>query len=187
MPHRHRIAGIVGSLREGSYNKRLMEAARKEAPERLDLEIITLTDIEPYNADVEAKSWPPQVAKLRDKVGEYGGVIVATPKYNYSIPGVLKNAIDWLSRPTGKGPITGKPAAVIGASTSMTGTARAQAHLRQVLFYNAMPLLASSEVLVSRAEDRFTDDGELSDPDSLKILRKFMDEFANFVDLHQRA
>jgi chromate reductase len=149
-----RIAGICGSLRKGSYNAMALEAAKAAAPEGVELDIIRLNDVELYNGE-----------------------------YNYSIPGVLKNAIDWMSRPTGKGPIAGKPAAMIGASTSITGTARAQSHLRSVCFYNAMPLLASAEVLIFRAEDKFDDSGRLTDSTSSEKIADLMEKFVDWIRL----
>ena len=120
---------------------------------------------------------------LREKVAPADGVLFATPEYNYSIPGVLKNAIDWLSRPTGQGPITGKPAAIIGASPSPFGTARAQAHLRQIVFYNAMPLLPYDEVLVMKAGNKI-EDGRLVDEESRDFVKELMADFADWVRLH---
>jgi chromate reductase, NAD(P)H dehydrogenase (quinone) len=182
MPDSIRIAAICGSLRKGSYNAMALEAARDAAPEGVVVEIIRLHDVELYDADVEAEGWPPGVSRLRERVEPAQAVLFGTPEYNYSIPGVLKNAIDWLSRPTGEGPLYGKPAAMIGASTSLTGTARAQSHMRNVCFYNAMPLLASSEVLIYRASERF-EGGELVDDKSLEKVAELM---AGFVDLIRR-
>jgi chromate reductase len=186
MAEPYRIAGIAGSLRAQSYNRRLLETARELAPERLEIEVITLDGVEPYNADVEAEGWPPGVAALRGRIEGCDGVIFATPEYNYSVPGVLKNAIDWLTRPEGEAPLNGKPAAIIGASTSMIGTARAQAHLRQIAFYNGMPLLSTSEVLVARAGGRFAEDGLLTDADSRKFLQGLLDDFADWMDRLRR-
>lgn len=174
-----RIAGICGSLRKGSYNAMALEAAQAAAPEGVEIDIIRLNEVELYDADVEEQGWPPGVQRLRERVGPARAVLFATPEYNYSIPGVLKNAIDWLSRPTGKGPLYGKPAAMIGASTSLTGTARAQSHMRSVCFYNAMPLLAASEVLIYRASERFDEKGLVDD----RSREKVAELMAAFVDL----
>jgi chromate reductase len=111
-------------------------------------------------------------------------VIFATPEYNYSIPGVLKNAIDWLSRPERKGPIFGKPAAIVGATPSMIGTARAQAHLRQVVFYNGMPLIPDVEILISRAGEKFDDDGRLTDNETRDFLTDMAEKYTNWVRKH---
>ena len=177
-----RIAAICGSLRKGSYNAMALEAAKAAAPDGVEVDIIRLNGVELYDADLEKQGWPLGVQRLREQVEPARAVLFATPEYNYSIPGVLKNAIDWLSRPTGEGPLYGKPAAMMGASTSLTGTARAQSHMRSVCFYNAMPLLASSEVLIYRAAERF-DDGGLIDEKSLEKVAELM---AAFVDLIRR-
>jgi NAD(P)H-dependent FMN reductase len=118
------IAGVSGSLREGSFNTAALQAAAELAPDGVTVTMHTLHGIPLFNEDVEAEGWPDAVAELREKVDPADGVLFATPEYNYSTPGVLKNAIDWLSRPTGKGVITGKPAAVIGASPGAFGTVR---------------------------------------------------------------
>jgi chromate reductase len=180
-----RIAGISGSLRKGSYNTATLRALKALAPDRLDIDIITLHDIELFNEDVEAEGWPPNVQRLRQRIEPADAIIFATPEYNYSIPGVLKNAIDWLSRPERKGPIFNKPATIIGATPSMIGTARAQAHLRQVAFYNGMPLLPTAEILVARAGDKFNDDGSLGDEKTKKFLTDLATQFAQWVDRHR--
>lgn len=180
MPETIRIAGICGSLRKGSYNAMALEAAKEAAPDGVEVDILRLNDVELYDADVEKQGWPPGVQRLREQVGPARAVLFATPEYNYSIPGVLKNAIDWLSRPTGEGPLYGKPVAMIGASTSLTGTARAQAHMRSVCFYNAMPLLASSEVLIYRASERFDETG-LVDEKSLDKVEELMEAFVDLI------
>lgn len=176
-----KIVGISGSLRKGSYNTATLHALRKLASGRLDIDIITLHDVEPFNEDVEAQGWPPEVQKLRKRVESAKGIVFATPEYNYSIPGVLKNAIDWLSRPTGEGPICNKPVTIIGASPSMVGTARAQAHLRQVAYYNGMFLLPTAEILIARASDKFDKDGNLNDDDTSKFLSNLAESFADWV------
>lgn len=176
-----RIAAICGSLRAGSYNRMALEAAGRAAPDGVEVDVIGLQGVELYDGDVEARGWPPGVQALRDRVAPADAVLFGTPEYNYSIPGVLKNAIDWMSRPTGAGPISGKPAAMIGASTSITGTARAQAHLRSVCFYNAMPLLATVEVLIFRAEDKFDDAGQLVDETSREKIAELMAQFVAWI------
>lgn len=175
------IAGISGSLRKGSYNTSALEAVRLCAPNHWNFDIVTLEDIPLFNEDLEAEGWPPQVKALRDRLEPAEAIIFATPEYNYSIPGVLKNAIDWLSRPERKGPIFNKPAAIIGASPSMIGTARAQAHLRQVAFYNGMPLLPTTEILIANADDKFDKEGRLQDDETQGFLQDFVEEFDGWV------
>lgn len=179
-----RVAGISGSLRQDSYNTATLRVLKEMAPARLDIDIVTLEDIELFNEDVEAKGWPPHVQKLRDRLEPADAIIFATPEYNYSMPGVLKNAIDWVSRPEREGPIFNKPAAIIGASPSGIGTARAQSHLRQVAFYNGMPLLPTVEILIARAGDKFDDDGNLTDEKTRKYLGNLLEKFTEWVDFH---
>jgi chromate reductase, NAD(P)H dehydrogenase (quinone) len=129
-----RILGITGSLRRDSYNHALLREAGERLPAGAELvEFDRLGEIPPYDADVEAEGSPEPVAALRQAMREADAVIVATPEYNHSIPGVLKNALDWASRPAGQSALTGKPAVVIGASTGMFGAVWAQAETRKVL------------------------------------------------------
>lgn len=186
MPSTIRIAAISGSLREASYNTASLHALAELAPAALSVDIITLEDIELFNEDVEASGWPKNVKALRQRVSPADGLIVATPEYNYGIPGVLKNALDWLSRPTGKGPISGMPATIIGASPSTVGTARAQSHLRQVFFYNAIPLLPTAEVLIANAADRFDDEGKLVHEPTRKFLTEMLRKFEPWVRQHRK-
>jgi chromate reductase, NAD(P)H dehydrogenase (quinone) len=178
-----RIAGVCGSLRKGSYNAMALEAAKAAAPSGVELDIIRLNDVELYNGDVEKEGWPPGVQALRDRVERAHAVLLASPEYNYGVPGVLKNAMDWLSRPTGEGPIAGKPMAVMGASTSRTGTARAQADWRNVAFYNSMPLLTSVEVLLFQADKMFDEDGMLVDEKAQQKITQLMEDFADWIRL----
>jgi len=187
MQRKYRVAGISGSLRKGSYNTATLIAAQELAPDTLEIEIITLEDVPLFNEDVEDKGWPLRVQELRDRVEAADAVIFATPEYNYSITGVLKNAIDWLSRPEGEAPLNGKPAAIVGATPSFVGTARGQAHLRQIVFYNAMPLLPTAEVLIANAKDRFDDEGRLTDEETREVLRDMLEKFAAWVDRHVDA
>ncbi len=167
-----RILAISGSLRRLSYNTAALRAAQELTPAGLTISLAGPLDLPIYDTDVEATGWPAPVAALRDQVEAADAILVATPEYNYSMPGGLKNAFDWLSRPAGKSPLRGKPMAIIGASTGMVGTARAQMQLRQVAFYNAMPVLASAEVLIAHAEERFDEQGRLTDAATLEHLAK---------------
>lgn len=180
------IAGICGSLRRGSYNRATLAAAQELAPGGVTIDIIDLHDTPLFNQDVEAEGWPAPVQALRDRVAAADAVIFAVPEYNYSVPGVLKNAIDWLSRPEGKAPLNGKPCTIIGATPSMIGTARAQMHLRQIVFYNAMPLLPTGEILIGRAMDKFDEAGRLTDEDTRKRLGDLMAKFTDWARLTGR-
>lgn len=126
-----RALGIPGSLRSGSYNRALLRAARELAPEGMGIDTFELHDVPPYNGDVEAEGDPRPVVALKQAIREADALLIATPEYNRGLPGVLKNAIDWASRPPLASPLARKPAAVMGASTGMGGTARAQEQLRR--------------------------------------------------------
>jgi chromate reductase len=150
-----RILGIAGSLRSDSYNRRLLEAATEAFPDA-DWQIARLRGIPPYDADIEARGLPPAVANLKSQVADADSIVIATPEYNRSIPGVLKNAIDWASRPAMRSPFVGKPVLMLGASTGRGGARRAIDHLRQVLeSMDAQPL--AEFVSVATARDRFVD------------------------------
>jgi chromate reductase, NAD(P)H dehydrogenase (quinone) len=152
-----RVLGIVGSLRRGSYNHALLREAAERLPAGAELvEFDRLGEIPPYDADVEAEGTPEPVEALRRAMREADAVLVATPEYNHSIPGVLKNALDWASRPAGQSALTGRPAAVIGASTGMFGAVWAQAETRKVL--GALGgRVVEAELPVARAQDLFRD------------------------------
>ncbi|MGQ9368668.1 NADPH-dependent FMN reductase [Azospirillum sp. ST 5-10] len=155
-----RVLSFAGSLRKGSYNRALLRIAEEVAPEGMRLEVFDLAAIPLYDADVEAQGRPEPVVAFREAIGAADAVLIATPEYNYSIPGVLKNAIDWASRPPDQ-PFAGKPLAIMGAGSGL-GSARSQYHLRQVCVYLDMHPLNKPEVLVRYAES-FNPDGTLKD------------------------
>lgn len=128
-----RIVAFAGSLRRGSYNRALIRAAQELAPEGMIIEPIEIGDLPFYNADVEAEGDPPPVARFKASLQEADGLLIATPEHNDGIPGILTTAIEWGSRLPGRAPLMGKPIAIMGASPSQIGTARAQAHVRQLL------------------------------------------------------
>ncbi|HET7454960.1 MAG TPA: NADPH-dependent FMN reductase [Solirubrobacterales bacterium] len=150
-----RVLGITGSLRRDSYNHALLREAAERLPAGAELvEFDRLGEIPPYDADVEAEGIPEPVEALRQAMREADAVIIATPEYNHSIPGVLKNALDWASRPAGQSALTGKPAAVVGASTGMFGAVWAQAETRKVL--GALGgRVVEGELPVARAADLY--------------------------------
>lgn len=181
MSQKFKIVGISGSLREGSLNTATLRAAQELAPTSLDIEIAQLADVPMFNEDVEAKGWPAPVGALRRAVGSADGLLMASPEYNHSVTGALKNAIDWLSRPTGKGPIIGKPLAIVGASPSMIGTARSQLHLRQVASCLQMRVFPTAEVLISQANQKFDDNGRLHDEATQDFLSKMLAGYADWI------
>jgi chromate reductase len=158
--------GIAGSLRAASYNRGLIRAAIEAAPSGTSVVHYDLADIPMFNADVEANGDPPPVTDLKQAIAAADALLIATPEYNHCVPGVLKNAIDWASRPAGRSVLTGKPVAIMGASTGRGATARAQAHLRDGLAYTNGLVLPLPEVLVGLAGDRFDAEGNLTDQDT---------------------
>jgi chromate reductase, NAD(P)H dehydrogenase (quinone) len=167
------ILGIVGSLRQGSYNHAALRAAQGLLPEGAALELFELHDIPLFNQDQEM-AMPPAVVELKRRIRASDAILFATPEYNYSVPGVLKNAIDWASRPFGESAWDGKPAAMMGASTGGFGTSRAQYHLRQILVGFDMPVVNQPEVMIAHAAQRFSVDGRLTDATSLELIRTLL-------------
>jgi chromate reductase len=167
------ILGISGSLRKGSYNSAALRAASELLPEDVTMEIFDLSSIPIYNDDVREQGYPATVQALREKIASADAVLIATPEYNYSVPGVLKNAIDWASRPPSQ-PFDGKPVGIMGASPGVLGTARAQYHLRQMfVFMNGM-VLNRPEVMIGAANTKFDANGKLTDAVTRDFLQKFL-------------
>ena len=159
------IIGISGSLRAGSYNHGLLEAFKNALPEDVEMEIVSIGALPHFNADLES-DFPPEAQALKDTVADADAVIIATPEYNRSIPGVLKNAIDWLSRPYGENSFAGKPVLVVGASPGGIGTALAQYHLKQVLLHLDAHVMGQPEFFVGGAAEKFDANGTLTDEDT---------------------
>lgn len=170
-----RVLGFAGSLREGSYNRALIRAAGELAPPGMTIESFHLQGIPLYDRDVEKRGDPEPVAAFKEAIRDADALLIATPEYQHGISGVLKNALDWASRPPGSSPLQEKPAAILGASPGFTGTARAQEQLRQVLAYNRTYALLQPEVLVSRAHEKIDEDGQLVDEDSREWIGKLLD------------
>ncbi len=185
MAGKFHILGFAGSLRKDSYNKAILRAALELVPEDVELEIFDLEGIPPYNQDLDLQ--PP--AKIRDfkaKIKAADGILVATPEYNYSMPGVLKNAIDWASRPYEDNAFDGKPVAVMGASIGMIGSARAQYHFRQsCIFLNAHPM-NGPEVMVPYARDRIKD-GKVTDQMTRDLIRQLVEGLVKWAIRLQRG
>jgi chromate reductase, NAD(P)H dehydrogenase (quinone) len=167
------VLGIAGSLRKGSYNALALKAARELQPEGLAIETADISAIPPYNEDVRQAGNPPSVETFRAQIAACSAILFVTPEYNYSISGVLKNAIDWGSRPPNQ-PFEGKPVAIMGASTSLLGTARAQYHLRQVCVFLDMHPINRPEVMISQAAAKFDANGALTDPVARDLIGKLL-------------
>ena len=181
-PLRLRVVGIAGSLRRGSLNGALLQAAVELAPAALEIIPHGLSEIPLYNADLEAGAVPRAVYDLRVAVMQADAVLIATPEYNHGVPGVLKNAIDWLSRPPADSALNGKPCGIIGASPGMTGTARAQTQLRQAFVFTNTYTMLRPEVLVAKANAKFDDDGRLTDDGTRQHLSVFLNEFVKWIE-----
>ena len=175
------VVGVAGSLRQRSYNRALLRAAQDLAPVALQIRIHELSEIPLFNEDVERAGIPSGVARLRQAVADADGFLVATPEYNHGVPGVMKNAFDWLSRPSRKSVLHGKPAAILGTSPGTTGTARAQSQLRQSFVFTNTPVLPQPEVLVGRAHEKFDSNGRLTDDTTQKFVVLFLEAFAAWI------
>jgi len=168
------ILGFAGSLRKGSYNRALLRAAAELAAKDAKLEIFDLEGIPLFNQDLEA-AMPDKVKEFKAKIKGADAILFVTPEHNYSIPGVLKNAIDWASRPYGDNSFEGKPAAIMSASTGMLGGARAQYHLRQVLVFLNMHSLNKPEVFVTFANQKIDEQGRLNDEKTREFIKGLLD------------
>lgn len=168
------ILGIPGSLRRESYNRAALRAAQQLAPEGVRVDIFDLDGIPVYNQD-EEQNPAPKVIEFKQRIRAADALLFATPEYNYSIPGMLKNAIDWASRPYGDSAWAGKPAAIMGASPGTLGTARAQYHLRQVFVTLNILAMNKPEVMIADADERFDAQGNLTDEKTKAHIRKLLE------------
>jgi len=171
-----KILGIAGSVRKASFNKSALRAAQKLVPEGASIEVFDIDGLPGFNQD-EEKNPPAKVTELKAKIRAADAILFVTPEYNYSIPGVLKNAIDWASRPYGDSAWNGKPVAVMGASVGVIGTARAQYHLRQVFVFLDMHAVNQPEVMIN-ASKSFDEQGNLTDQQTKDLIGKLL---ANLV------
>jgi chromate reductase, NAD(P)H dehydrogenase (quinone) len=168
------ILGFAGSLRKGSYNKALLRAALEMVPADAELEIFDIEGIPPFNQDLETQP-PERVKEFKTKIRAADAILIATPEYNYSMPGVLKNAIDNASRPYGDNAFDGKPVAIMGASIGMLGTARAQYHLRQSLVFLNMYPLNQPEVMVPFAQEKIDQNGQVTDQKTREKIKELLE------------
>jgi chromate reductase len=175
-----KVLGFAGSLRAGSYNKSLLRAAADFMPGDASLEIFDIDGIPAFNQDTEA-DMPEKVKEFKSKIRYADAILVATPEYNYSVPGVLKNAIDWASRPYGDNPFDEKPVAIMSASIGTLGGARAQYHLRQIFVFLNMHPVNRPEVLVTFAQDKFDANGRLVDENTQKFLRQLLENLVSWT------
>jgi chromate reductase len=175
-----RILGIAGSLRRESYNRAALRAATELVPEGASIETFELDGITGFNQD-EEQNPPAKVVELKKRIREADAILIVTPEYNYSIPGVLKNAIDWASRPYGDSAWNGKPAAIMGASIGSIVTARAQYHLRQMMVFLNMFPINQPEVMIGNASERFDVEGNLTDDATKEFIRQLLQNLVNWT------
>lgn len=175
------LIGIAGSLRKDSFNKALLQNAQELAPGGVNIESVEIGNFPHYNQDVESVNFPDEASALKRKIETADGIIVSTPEYNRSVPGVLKNAIDWTSRPHGENSWAGQPALVLGASISPIATAIAQSHLKHTLLYLDCRVLGQPEFYLGKAYKKFDGNGNLTDEDTRNFLRKTLETFVKFV------
>ena len=168
-----KILGIAGSLRKESYNRFALKAAQELVPDNAVLNLVELHDIPVFNQDNEM-TLPAAVLEFKQKILEADAILFATPEYNFSIPGGLKNAIDWASRPSGESAWLGKPAAIMGVSSGKLGTARAQYHLRQILVSQDMHVVNKPEVMIDNAAQQFDQNGKIINEMTVKMIQKLL-------------
>jgi chromate reductase, NAD(P)H dehydrogenase (quinone) len=181
-----RILGIAGSLRKASYNRGALRAAQQLCPEGARLEVIDLDGIPGFSQDEEQKP-PAKVVELKRRIREADAILFATPEYNYGLPGVLKNAIDWASRPYGDNAWDGKPVAIMSAAMSMGGGVRAQYQLRQCFVFLNMEAVVQPEVAINNVGERFDERGNLKDETSKKLIAKLLQNLVHKVRVARPA
>jgi len=174
------ILGFAGSLRKGSYNKSLLKASGGLVPDNSVLETFDLEGIPPFNMDFE-QSMPERVKEFKRKIKDADAILIVTPEHNYSIPGILKNAIDWASRPYGDNAFEGKPAAIMSASPGTLGGARAQYHLRQIMVFLNMFPLNKPEIFVTFCSQKFDDKGNLTDEKTKEYIKGMLDALVSWT------
>ena len=181
-----KILGLAGSLRKASYNRSVLRAAVKLVPQAVKLVTFELDNIPPFNQDHEREP-PHAVSAFKAAIKAADAILIVTPEYNYSVPGVLKNAIDWASRPYGDNAWDGKPVGMMGASVGMLGTARAQYHLRQMFVFLNMFPMNQPEVMIPYADEKFDDEGNLKDEQTTQKIRQFLETLTEWTKLRQKV
>lgn len=176
-----RILGVAGSLRQASLNRALLRAAADLAPDGVTIEAFDLAAVPLYNGDVEAAGDPEGVAAFKTAIRTADGVLFVCPEYNHGVPGVMKNAVDWASRPPAGAALSGKPVGIIGASPGQTGTARGQSQLRQAFEFTNSFCMPQPEMLVFRAHEKFDVDGRLTDETTAKYLTRYVAALAAWI------
>jgi len=181
-----RVLGVSGSLRKGSFNTMALKVAQGLAPEGMTIEIADISAFPLYNEDVKAQGYPPPVQAFREKIAAADALLFSTPEYNYSVSGVLKNAIDWGSRPPNQ-PFDGKPIAIMGAAGGILGTGRAQYHLRQMCVFLNMYPVNKPEVMIAQAHTRFDAEGKLTDEAARGLIKQLLESLRDWTLRLKRA
>jgi chromate reductase len=181
-----RVLGFAGSLRRQSYNRAALRAAVKLVPSGITLSTFDLDGIPPFNLDLEHEP-PHALQEFKASILRADAILIVTPEYNYSVSGVLKNAIDWGSRPYGESAWDGKPVGVMGASVGTLGTSRAQYHLRQMFVFLNMFPLNQPEVMIANADDKFDEKGNLKDEKTAQKIRELLDALADWTRTLKKA
>lgn len=176
-----KILAFAGSLRKGSYNKALVRAAVELAPKNVAMEVFDLEGIPPYNQDLE-NTPPERVTEFKEKIRSADALLIATPEYNYSVSGVLKNAIDWASRPKVGNPLEGKPVAIMSASIGRLGGARAQYHLRQSFVFLNMHPVNQPEVMLPSAADNVDANGRLTNEQTRTLIKQLLEALVTWTN-----
>jgi chromate reductase, NAD(P)H dehydrogenase (quinone) len=182
MDNKIKVLGFSGSIRKRSYNSALLRNAFELKPDNMELEIFDLSSIPLYDDDIRESGYPESVMYFREKIANADALLIATPEYNYSIPGVLKNAIDWASRPPDQ-PFDGKPVAIMGASGGISGTIRAQIHLRDICVCVNMIPLNKPQLYIQKAREQFDEAGNLINESSRNQLKKLLAALADWTYL----
>lgn len=176
------VVGLAGSLRTGSFNRALLRAARELAPPTMQIDVFDLAPIPPYNADADTDDRRPDaVTQLKAAITEADGVLLVSPEYNAGISGVMKNALDWASRPAFRSPMAGKPTGIMGASRSGKGTARAQEQAKLMVLSMLAEVFPHRGVTVGRAGEKFDQDLRLTDEKTREAVREYLADFAAWI------
>lgn len=180
---KYKVAVMVGSLRKESFNRKLANALEKMGGERFDMEFLEIGSLPLYNQDLES-DFPQEATRIKDSIRDADAILFVTPEYNRSVPGVMKNAIDWASRPYGDSAFAGKPAAVCGTSPGAIGTACAQQDFRSMMGYLDVPLMGAPEVYLQFKDGMIDGNGNVTSDDTREFLQGFVDKFAAWVEEH---
>jgi chromate reductase len=178
---KHKVGYFVGSLAKGSLNRKLAKALVRLAPADLEMREIAFGNLPLYSYDYDA-DYPKVARDFKDAIAAVNAVLFVTPEYNRSIPGGLKNAIDWASRPWGQNSFTRKPSGIIGTSPGSIGTAVGQQHLKSILSFCNSPMMNAIEAYIQFTPDLISDDGKVSSDSTEEFLRNYMNEFNNFIE-----